>query len=211
MTGKTHMAVGLAATSLLLQHPKNRMEFGVFLGFAVIGSLMPDVDQKQSTLGHFINVVLISLLAALVALKIIAIMPQYTDYIHNSSFLNGLFQAETEDILSLSNVFTIIGCILIIINVIAARVTGHRHFAHSFLGLMSFSVGIYLLFGWWILKPFFIGYVSHMLIDLLNHKDEKLFFPSKFGVSFKLVRTGGMVDHAFAFIAIAVFLIFNLS
>lgn len=41
MTGKTHMAVGLAASSLLLQHPKNHMEFGVFLGFAVIGSLIP--------------------------------------------------------------------------------------------------------------------------------------------------------------------------
>lgn len=211
MTGKTHMAVGLAASSLLLQHPKNRMEFGVFLGFAVIGSLMPDVDQKQSTLGHVINVVMISLLAGLIALKFIGFLPQYTEFIQSNSFLNGVFQAVTEDILALSNAFTIIGSILIIISVIAARGTGHRHFAHSFLGLMSFSLGIFLLFGWWLLKPFLIGYISHMLIDLLNHKDEKLFFPLKFGVSFKLVRTGGEFDHTLAFIAMAIFLAFNLS
>lgn len=211
MTGKTHMAVGLAASSLLLQHPKNRMEFGVFLGFAVIGSLMPDVDQKQSTLGHVINAVTISLLAALIGLKIIGILPQYTEFIQNNSFLKELFQVVTEDILALSNAFTIIGCILIIINVIAARITGHRHFAHSFLGLMSFSLGIFLLFGSWLLKPFLIGYISHMFIDLLNHKDEKLFFPMKFGVSFNLVRTGSEVDHALAIIAFWIFLAFNLS
>jgi inner membrane protein len=211
MTGKTHMAVGLAASSLLLQHPENRMELGVFLGFAVIGSLMPDVDQKQSILGHFINVVMISLLAALIVLKLIGFLPQYTTFIQNNSFLNVVFQAVTENVSDLSNLYTIIGCILIIINVIAARITGHRHFAHSFLGLISFSIGIFMLFGMGILKPFFIGYISHMIIDLFNHKGEKLFFPSKFGICFNLVRTGGMVDHALAFIAIAAFLAFNLS
>ena len=211
MTGKTHMAVGLAATSLLLQHPENRIEFGIFLGFGIIGALMPDVDQKQSTLGHFINVVMISLLAALVALKLIGFLPQYTTFIQNNSFLNVVFQAITENISDLSNIFTIIGCLIVIVNVIVARKTGHRHFAHSFLGLILFSVGIFMLFGIEILKPFFIGYISHMIIDLLNHKGERLFFPSKFGVCFKLVRTGGRVDHALAFIAITMFLAFNLS
>jgi inner membrane protein len=211
MTGKTHMAVGLAASSLLLQHPKNRTEFGVFLGFAVIGSLMPDVDQKQSTLGHFINVIMMSILSALITIKIIGILPQYSSYIKDNLFLGGIFQAVKGDILAMSNFFNIIGCLIIIINVIIARITGHRKFAHSFLGLISFSIGIFLLFGMAILKPFFIGYVSHMLIDLFNHKEEKLFFPSKFGVCMNLIRTGGSIDHALAVGAIAIFLAFNLS
>ncbi|MBC8062673.1 MAG: metal-dependent hydrolase [Clostridiaceae bacterium] len=211
MTGKTHMSVGLAASSLLLKHPKSRVEFGIFLGFAVIGALMPDVDQKQSTLGHFINVVMISILIGLIALKVIGIVPQYSSYIQNSILLKSLFQAVTADILGMSNFFTIIGCVLIIINIIVARITGHRKFAHSFLGFISFSVGIFLLFGMLVLKPFVIGYISHLAIDLLNYKEEKLFFPSKFGVCLNLVRTGGAIDHALGFCAVAVFLALNLS
>lgn len=211
MTGKTHMAVGLAASSLILQHPQNRIEFGVFLGFALIGSLMPDVDQKQSILGHFINIIMIGILTFLIVLKFIGFLPESTTLLQSSSILKGIFQTLTEDILPLSNFLTLIGSILTIISIIMARKTGHRHFAHSLLGLISFSSGIFLLFGTAILKPFIIGYVSHMFIDLFNHKGEKLFYPSKFGISFKLVRTGDKIDHAIAFIAIALFLAFNLA
>jgi inner membrane protein len=211
MTGKTHIAVGLAASSLLLPHPQNRIELGIFFGFAVIGALMPDVDQKQSILGHIINVIIVSVLVVLLVLRIILFLPQYTTLIQNSTFLNYVYAPLTETFGAFSNVLTIIGCVQLLINIIAARLTGHRHFAHSFLGLFSFSACIYLLFGLSPLKPFFVGFVSHMIIDLFNYRQEKLFFPYKRGVAFNLVRTGSTVDHLLAFIGIAIFLAFNLT
>lgn len=211
MTGKTHMAVGLTAASLLLPHSNNRVEFGVTLGFAVMGALMPDVDQRQSILGHVINIIMISLLTILIFIKGIGFLPQYKAFFQNNYIFHGIFQTLTKNILPDSNIFTILASILIIINIIIARKTGHRHFAHSILGLVSFSLGIFLLFGKSLVIPFAIGFISHMVIDLFNHKGEKIFYPSKLGICFNLIKSGSTADHAIAAIAFASFIIVNIK
>jgi len=211
MTGKTHMAVGLAASSLLLKHPTNKIQFGIILGFAVIGALMPDVDQNQSILGHIINLIMISILLTLIALKFIGFDPQYSEYFHSHYMLQNILKTIGLDILPRSKLLTFLGMALMIINIALARITGHRKYAHSLVGFSLFSISIYLLFGETILPTFIIGFISHLLIDMLNHKDVNLFYPLKAGISLKIASTGGIIDHFLGLISIAVFLVFNLS
>ncbi|MDP4178990.1 MAG: metal-dependent hydrolase [Bacillota bacterium] len=210
MTGKTHISVGLATAAILLPHSKNHVEFGVSLGFSAIGALMPDVDQKQSILGHIINVFLISILTLLVIIKGIGFLPEYKTFFKNNYIFHWIFETLTKNILPYSNLFTFIGIVIIFISIIIARKTGHRHFAHSILGLASFSLAIYLIFGKALLIPFIVGFVSHMAIDLLNYKGEKIFYPFKLGVCFNLAKSGGKLDYSIATAASIIFVIMSV-
>lgn len=55
--------------------------------------------------------------------------------------------------------------------------SSYRQFTHSLVATFLFSVAIALIYTP-VAKYFFVGYLSHLLIDLLNHKGIQLFFPS---------------------------------
>jgi inner membrane protein len=97
----------------------------------------------------------------------------------------------------------------IIGRIISPILGSHRMISHSFLGLLLFGYGSFLLFErlasvilidmsvvWF---AFMTGFVSHILIDLLNRDGIPIFFPFpwKFGIpplrGFR-IKAGGMVE-----------------
>ncbi len=83
-----------------------------------------------------------------------------------------------------------------------ASISKHRGFAHSFLALALETASLWLVFPM-AAKPFAIAFISHQVLDLLNKKPVRLFYPAKKGFSLglfyadrlanKLVATGGMI------------------
>jgi len=87
---------------------------------------------------------------------------------------------------------------------------GHRHISHSILGVVLFGFGSHYLLTlanrvilvnmdivWWC---FMIGYVSHLLMDMLTKEGVPLLFPIpiKFAfppLAFFRVKTGGFIEQ----------------
>lgn len=102
----------------------------------------------------------------------------------------------------------------IIGRIISPILGSHRMISHSFIGIGIFAYGSYLLFQrlasiilldmsiiWY---GFMIGFVSHLLIDLLNKEGLPLFFPFPFKVGFPplkrlRLKAGGMIEKTIVF------------
>lgn len=90
----------------------------------------------------------------------------------------------------------------------------HRHFSHSIFGLTVIGYLVKLFLNlinqilivdvsivWW---AFIIGYVSHLIMDLLTKEGIALFFPIPFSVGlppvkFLRIKTGGIIEKALIF------------
>lgn len=72
--------------------------------------------------------------------------------------------------------------------------TDHRTFMHSLLAGAIFSGSLYI-FCEPLAKPFMIGFLMHILLDLLNKKGEQLLWPLKWRPCFNLCASDGKVDH----------------
>ncbi len=87
------------------------------------------------------------------------------------------------------------------------RTVGHRTLTHSLLGVLLFSLPVWLLFGGFpnLSLALVAGYASHVLADALNTRGVPLFWPV--GRPFRLlpggVRSGGAVEVAVALCALA--------
>jgi len=73
------------------------------------------------------------------------------------------------------------------------KVFGHRKLFHSMFFAAILSIFIWI-FSFKIAFAFFIGYLSHLLIDCLTKEGVMLFYPLK--LKFKgFIRTGGILEH----------------
>jgi inner membrane protein len=87
------------------------------------------------------------------------------------------------------------------------RTVGHRTLTHSLLGVLLFSLPVWLLLGRFpnLALALIAGYASHVLADSLNTRGVPLLWPV--GRPFRLlpggVRSGGAVEVAVALVALA--------
>jgi inner membrane protein len=90
---------------------------------------------------------------------------------------------------------------------VLVRTVGHRTMTHSLLGVLLFSVLVWLLLGGFpnLILALIAGYASHVLADALNTRGVPLFWPA--GKPFRLVpggvRSGGAVEVAVALVVLA--------
>ncbi|HEX6709597.1 MAG TPA: metal-dependent hydrolase [Rubrobacter sp.] len=90
---------------------------------------------------------------------------------------------------------------------VLVRTVGHRTLTHSLLGILLFSLPIWLLLGGFpdLSLALVAGYASHILADALNTRGVPLLWPV--GKPFRLlpggVRSGGAVEVAVALVALA--------
>ena len=191
MLGKTHVAVGVAVTAITAKtlnlNPMDPMI--IFPG--IIGALAADIDIDGSTITERIN----ELIKTIIIFAVLYV------------FLNKYFpQTNFSKLLSfkIDNRTFVPGIILLFIFSIFSRITGHRGFSHSLLGVIAFTFSVYLIY-----KPFTIwfiaGYISHIIIDLLNYKGIPLFFPLKHNFQIGLCKAGGIVDKVIALVGIFIF------
>lgn len=183
MLGKTHMAVGVAA-SLLIFQPSTLPELILGAGTAAVGSVISDIDcgtSNSSKKADQIVFILETLIVAIAAVE--------------AHWHLGLYQK----LMSNSSVSRImLACAAFIAVCAYGKKTPHRSFMHSFLagGLLASSVAVFLP----MLVPYFvIAYVSHLALDLLNHKGEQLFYPNRKRFSFGICSASGRVNRLFLF------------
>ena len=161
MTGKTHCATAVAAAILIIQPRKPEV---LLLGssLAFLGGLTPDVDLFQSKLGRKVSKFMISIFSVLLLLLL----------------LKQNFQFDLAAYLPLDQLLTSIpkGPLLFILLCSMGLNTKHRTFTHSLLGMILFTLCIFLcLPAYWLY--FFIGYFSHLFLDFFNKEGMELLFP----------------------------------
>jgi inner membrane protein len=192
MQGKTHAVVG-ASCALLLTSTKSVDVLALGTTVAVIGSLLPDVDVKTSKIGKVTTKLLfglVVLIGAMIALKKMG----YSNLVPN-----------VEMPTNLTNGMSGAACLIAIL--IFGYYSPHRGATHSLL------ICVIASFATWLLIPqagiyMLIGYLSHLVLDLLNYQGIKLFYPLPNEVSFDICKSDGIINSvlfvigAFLFIAL---------
>ena len=183
MLGKTHMAVGVAASLLLLQ-PHTLPELILGAGTAAVGSVISDIDCGTSESSRRADQIIFVLETIVIGIVVV-----------EAHWHLGLYQR----LMSNSSVSRIVlACAAFLAICAYGKKTPHRSFFHSFLagGLLMSSVGVFLP----ILVPYFgIAFVSHLVLDFLNHKGEQLLYPYRKRFSLGICSASGLVNRLFLF------------
>ena len=178
MLGKTHMAVGGAASLLLLQ-PRTLPELILGAGAAAVGSVISDIDCGTSESSRRADQIIF--VSETIIIGIAAV---------EAHWHLGLYQR----LMSNSSVSRIVlACAAFLAVCAYGKKTPHRSFLHSFLagGLLMSCVGIFLP----MLVPYFgIAYASHLALDFLNHKGEQIFYPYRKRFSLGICTASGLVN-----------------
>ena len=188
MTGKTHIMVGTAAALALVPLSLPVASCLPFAMGGVIGSLAPDTDIGTSEGSRELRRVwaglCVALASALVADAVLG--TGVCDYARTHVGLEQLAGLAT-----LVAVFAL------------GRASGHRGFSHSVVALAASTLALRLAYPL-LATPFAMGYASHLLLDLLNKKDQRLFWPLGRGVSLGACKASGVAD---ALLCLAGFLV----
>lgn len=164
MSGKTHLAVGIA-TTFALMHPEKLLDFSIGVSLCALGSLIPDIDSGTSKSHRSAN--------KITGLFLILIGIMW--------FLEFQFHVQIENFfISNENLMLKSVGILFFAGLCAyGRDLPHRSFSHSILGGILFSGVLAMIFPLRFLPYFIIGFITHILLDLLNNRKVNLLYPSK--------------------------------
>jgi inner membrane protein len=178
MTGKTHMAVGVGTALTLLQTKDIKVIIGGTV-LALIGSIIVDIDTEKSNGSKLVREIFATL-------AIVILLGVFLKIKYNVNTLG--YITSNKSIMQMSPAL-----LLLLVMVVLGKLSTHRTFTHSLIGIVAFTLPIYMLVGslyiW-----FLIGYIVHIIADLLNKKNVRLFYPIKGGVSLGLCSADGIVD-----------------
>ncbi len=194
MMGKTHLTMGMAAslaTSFFVLQPRNLSDTLIALAGGAVGGVLADVDTVDND--YHCDALIGQLLGALALGAVLAYDYFYKlgvyDYVMNSN-----------KILSI-----IAGIVFFVLYIIGFR-SEHRTFTHSMMAMALFSgcfTIVYPRLGFAV----FVGYASHLVLDLLNKKDVPLLFPLKKGICFRLCYAGKTANKVFMFVGLVTTLV----
>lgn len=167
------------ACTLAIFPPKNIWETVILVSAAAIGSTLPDLDTVNSKSGQTMNRIMASVIGVTCACM-------FLDYCMGIGILNWLKE--------ISFVAGMIPGIIIFICACAfGRNQPHRSFMHSVLALVILDMSIYCVCPSAV-KYFSIGFIMHILIDLLNKKRVRLFYPLKTMIGVPLFASDGIAN-----------------
>ena len=179
MLGKTHMAVGTAA-GLLIMQPQNITELILGTGAAMIGSVISDIDIGTSDSHKEVDKII-----GFTVFTVIAII------LMDSVWHLGIWQ-RLLNYTSIRQAAPSVAAFFVICAI--GKEQPHRSFMHSFLacGMLTGCVAVFLP----LLAPYFgIAFLSHLAIDVLNKKGERLLFPFRKGFQLGLCSSKGTVNR----------------
>lgn len=199
MEKKTHIACG-NLISLSVVQPKTVSGLLITIGVSTLGSLLPDVDLKDSTTDKLFDRLTTSLIT-------IIIMSVIINYFFNINLYNTIKEY--------NSIFNYIICItiFIIMSYLGSK-TNHRSFTHSILGLFIYTIILAYSFNSTIVLIYFISHLSHIILDILNKKGVSLLYPFKFKFSLKLCESKGIVNkvlfYTFSILNIVVLILISI-
>lgn len=187
MKCRTHIACA-NALSLMILNPSGIIPLATTIVGASIGGATPDLDANDM---HKKS----DYLFGLAGLTFIA-------FILLDNYLKWNFFEDTY--------LSILGVTLYMIIGFIGKHKAHRSILHSLLACSVLGLIVYYTFNMLFL-PFIIGYISHILLDILNIRPVRVFYPLKKGVSLKISRFDGILNSILFYaslIIIAICIIF---
>lgn len=186
MMSMTHISIGLA-TAVAISNPKDFKSYLPVIAGAAIGSIICDIDcrstkeMRDALYGRIVSGVIF-----IVALLI--------DVIFKGKMISFVIKNKNMFMVGAAIVFLVVGAI--------AYNTKHRTFSHSFLALFLYSICIGILC-LPLLIPFILGFLTHILLDILNKKEVMIFFPSEKGYCLSWFYANKVADKVFLVVGIA--------
>lgn len=187
MMSKTHIAAGVA-TALVVAQPQHIREFGIAILGGSIGGVICDLDvkfnnsSKDAWLGRFLTM---SIAAVILLLDI--------------RLQAGIGRA----ILSMQTPQQWVGLIGFAAVCACCICSSHRSFSHSLLALLLFSCALNRI-GSPIQFSFVCGFLSHILLDILNKKPVRIFFPFRKGICLNLFYADALANAIFGVLGLLV-------
>lgn len=178
MLGKTHMAVGVAAT-LALTNPTTITELVLGSGIGALGAVISDIDVGTSESHKEADKIIAIVTIILIAIGVL-------DHFWGLGIWNRMKSNRV--------IYQIVIAALVFIGICAyGKEQPHRSFMHSFLALGLLSAAMAVIYPAAV-KYFAIGFLSHIALDIFNYKRVRLLYPMKKGVCFKLAHANGMAN-----------------
>ena len=178
MTGRTHLAVGVAAALLAAGPAAGLTGLAVAAAGGAVGAVLPDLDVRD-TAHPWRERLTRAGAAALLAGTLVF------DAANGTSLAR---EAVTHGVGPLS-----LGAVGLVALACAARLSAHRSFSHSLLALAGFAAATHLVCA--PLAPYVaLGFATHLALDLLTYRGLRLLWPARRGLSLGLCHTGGVVD-----------------
>lgn len=179
MTWKTHMMGGALAGALLLKNtitPFSNTESIILMGTAAIIALLPDADEKESKAGKALPLISHSMAAISRSLRI------------RAYFSKGRKKRELYE---------------------KARNAGHRGILHYLIAWITFSAVLIGIFGALLcfangINPLYVGamcvgasvgYLSHLLLDMISGRIALLYPLYKRKIGINLIPQGGFIEN----------------
>lgn len=184
MTGKTHIAIGIAAGLTLSSELPVEQQL-ILIGSSVIGSLIPDLDHPNSKLNQ----------------KLL---------LFNNNFYRVIFYLFLSSICMFlyfstrSKFFGLLGIITFLIGL-----SNHRGFTHSVFGFLICATIVkigateYKLPS--VYSGFTIGYILHLVADFFTPQGIKLFYPLKSNVSAPITITTDSPQEKILFTVLSIY------
>ena len=161
MMSKTHLAVGIAASLAAAPATAEGLSYALMGG--AIGSLISDIDRSSERPSRDVK-----------QGWTLAFTVFFAGFMHESYTYWQTFK--TEHLLSDPLKVVCLGALLVLY--LFAIFGAHRGFSHSLLMCAGSAVLIYFLSKQTCLF-YLIGFLTHLLLDLLNKKPVRVFFPAR--------------------------------
>lgn len=189
MTGKTHVAIGVAAAlTLSLDYPPENLIILVLA--SSLGSLVPDLDHPKGKLNQ-------KLLR-----KTNKLYKTLFFIILGSIFMYLYFLKDIKPLLIISVIFFLLG------------ISGHRGFTHSIIGFLGsiyiVRIGALKYNLPFIYYGFLLGYMLHLIADFFTPMGIKLFYPLNVNISAPItIKTNSSIE-GIVFILVSIYSIILL-
>ena len=208
MLAKAHIAVGMAAAFSIVR-PGTVAEALTVIAGGALGCLICDLDcenkSEKSDSSHWRIVMALVAAAALIEDHLLD-AGMWRSIGHSGEYLWQLFCPSDNHLWSMSGqvgqYLWFAGLAGFVITCVFASGSGHRGFSHSFLAMALETACLWLIFPA-VAVPFAIAFASHVLLDMMNKRSVRLFYPAKKGfclgwfyadrLANKVVAAGGTV------------------
>lgn len=178
MMGMTHIFIGTASAMAVSSPHTVSGCFAAMIGGAA-GGFISDIDMKASH--NRSEAVRAGLIAAGIAILLMTI----DCYLH-TGICNYILEENAP--------ISITGLCLFVGLCVFGAFQDHRGFTHSLLAMALFSLAVGIFYKPFLL-PFATGFLSHLVLDLLNRKPIKLLFPLDTGLCLKLCYANRLADR----------------
>lgn len=181
MLAKAHIAVGMAA-SFSIMRPETAAEALPVITGGALGCLICDLDcenrSEKSESSRWRLIMAVTAAAALIEDHLLG-AGMWKSLGHGSSYL------------------WFAGMAAFVIICIFASGSGHRGFSHSLLAMALETLCIWFIFPS-AAEPFAIAFASHVLLDMMNKRSVRLFYPAKKGLCFGWFYADRLANKVFA-------------